>query len=544
MKLSAGLCRWPDGEMYLSVYNFYHDIYAELPHELSHLERVTRFTYARGGKKGGGIGGGDTFLVGKKPIDLENISLTKEVIVRGGGYGIIDESIRQKIGDKFLRPGHLSNCMEKYDIIFDIVRGFPQKVIDRALSFGKVDIVWYCNGDATKKVREGERIKYVEKMIPKTRLQKIDYPYKGTKILDGGKPWFVPRCILEANIDLGGGCASAWIPREGASFDGEFFINYFWSPYSECAYCYSSDGHECPPKKVFKFDKRHEEQFVRELKGDARVHFDSDEKLGRPVKVLRFGKNVDPWIPGVTRDAFLRQLEILARRDVKAKGVITSKFLKYDKEVAKLVKRNGSHILISFGDNSAEQGACAQEYSNEEREEVLIKYHEAGANPIAYLMIHGHLPPTERDLRILELGRTQLLPIRYKQNKGKCLVKKMTGQTWDYLNENSKMNRGKRNQEGFLDDDGRASHVLYTGELVVKKFHLFWLKLIGNNNRRDVRMCHHNDELTYCGNCFVGKGDITKTIHVEKKGTNKWRRQGGRVKKKLDDKNLPLFEEL
>ncbi|MFA5953215.1 MAG: hypothetical protein WC812_01350 [Candidatus Pacearchaeota archaeon] len=43
---------------------------------------------------------------------------------------------------------------------------------------------------------------------------------------------------------------------------------------------------------------------------------------------------------------------------------------------------------------------------------------------------------------------------------------------------------------------------------IPKTIHPFWLNLIKNNNGR-IRICHHDDELVYCGGCFQKQGCIS-----------------------------------
>ena len=38
--------------------------------------------------------------------------------------------------------------------------------------------------------------------------------------------------------------------------------------------------------------------------------------------------------------------------------------------------------------------------------------------------------------------------------------------------------------------------------LVAGKINKEWVKLVGDNNG-DIRMCHHNEDKTWCGACFL-----------------------------------------
>jgi len=538
MKFSAGVCEFKDGKKYVGLYNFHYDIYARMPSTLGNSKRVAHFSYKKGGHKGGG----DIFLLDEtiKQIPDREIGLTKRIQVEEGKYHIKDLSIDRKKGNAVYAEENLKNAMEKYDIQFEVVRGLPKVVQNQAISFGKVDIVYFAQGLEAKNPR-GPKIDYVKKIIPRTKIKRIEYNQKG--MLDGGKHWFIPMCT-KANNDEGEGCFASWIPEVGANFDGEYFTNYFWSPSSECDYCYSDDKHKLPPKTIYRFEKKDEKRFLKEINGDCCLEYNSKKKLGRPVDVLRFGKLVEPWMPGVSEESLKRKLELMI--DKPAKGVITSKFIPYSKEFNNLLKRSGSLLFYSFGFDNVQEGPVLWGRTQEWLYEQFIKFNENGNNAIPYLMVHAHLPPGKREKRILDLGtRVQILTPRYKQNKGNRLVKEMTGQTWDFLKRDSQQNKkiiGQIPLPNFEEEElGRGSHILYNRELVCKEIHPDWKKIIVDNQGR-VRMCHHDDEVTSCGGCFHKYGKIVNTIHVEKQRSQRYiRREKGSRKKPKDLGQKKLF---
>jgi hypothetical protein len=50
--------------------------------------------------------------------------------------------------------------------------------------------------------------------------------------------------------------------------------------------------------------------------------------------------------------------------------------------------------------------------------------------------------------------------------------------------------------------------------LIADYIHPEWQKLIGNNDG-NVRLCHHNHDLTYCGACNLGHGFVIPTQEVK-----------------------------
>lgn len=524
MKFTGGQYITSDGKRFLAIYNYQHDVYMMPPPEFKGANHIIHFSYSRGGKKGGG----DVFLLNDSmPNPKNTMNITKEISVRDGKYHIDDLRNRKKFD---LEKGQLKNSIEKYDMYFQIA-SFPKTITEKALTFSKVDIAYFCGEQIATKHR-GLGIEYVDKIIPKTEIKRTT----PNKFLEGGKHWFIPFCP-KANTDEGQGCATGWIPGENHSFDGKFFVNYFSSPPDECNYCYSSDKHKCPSKTVNLFDRQ---RFSQELQGDCCLEYNSNKKHGELVKLLRFGKRTEPWMPGVTEDSVVGKLEVMV--ETGTRGIIVTKFLPYIKYVDDLVKRTGSRVMHSIGFDFAEKGACAQGYDNEWRVKQAIKYKE-----VLFLLLNAHLPPGERENKILNTAKkyklsVQLLPLRFKQNKGKGLVRQMTGQTWDFLKEDSpenRMRKGQFNLSDFKEPIGRGSYILYNGELVAKKIHPYWLNLIGDNNG-NIRMCHHNDELTYCGGCFQGKGFITKTIHVKKEKSQRYKKKEKPVK--VEDHPV-LFED-
>lgn len=481
-RTSAGLYTWA-GEKYLAIYNYQHDVSVRLPKEFesSHL---AHFSYLKGGKKGGV----DVFSWnGQDVSSIIKVGKTFEA-------GFSDCRIVEE-GEERIVPKKIINLAPAaYDIQAELIHSRsrvhnPEKIYFNATA----DIADFCGDKIAKKPR-GHSKKYVDKIVPKTKIRKL---IPG-RLLTGGKQWFVPECILEANWDPGKGCISAWIPGDNASFDSKngVFKGYYSYPWGECEYCYAERQHKSFPKNIFEFDKK---RMLEELKGDCRLEYGNPKKtLGRPVKVLRFGKRVESWTP-FTQDAFIQTLEACA--EVGTKPIIPTKFLPYRKDLEVLLKKSDARVLYSIGFDELERGAVFHGCDNEFRLNQAAEFSKRGVFSALYLLMIAHNKPTERDLKTLEFASdknlpVQLLPMRYNTNR---LALKVTGKDFLYL-------KGTPLEEGqmefpFFEDDWRSHESLGGNTLVPVKIHEDWLKVVGDNKGK-IRMCHHTSDSVYCGNCF------------------------------------------
>jgi hypothetical protein len=499
MMFVGGIYHGKDSRKYLAVYNFQHDVYIKPPSSFGSIQHLDHFSYKRGNKNGGG----DVFLINEIP-DNPEVKINKEVKLIGDKVHMDEKRPTSKL-KIYYQPELLKTVPEIYDIQHQIL-ALPKGIEREVIAMSNADIVYFC-GNNIAKVPRGSKIERVKNIIPKTEVKYI----KPEKMLTGGKQWFVPSCKLQANIDFGKGCISGWIPIEGASFDGKFFTNYLSSPNSECEYCYAKRRHRTFPKTIYEFDKQ---RLIEELSGGCKLEFGNwESELGKPVDILRFGKRTETCAP-FTRNQFIGTLEAMI--ETGTKGVITTKYLEYDKGIEERLKKTKSVVLHGVGNfDEFEKGAGMHECNNDFRLEQAVKYHEAGVNSLLYLHILGHKPPGKRENEFLKIAekhkiKVQLLPIRFPN---KDLTKRMTGQTWNHLKGGSRRNRNQSILPGF---DDYGSYVFREKMLCLEKIHSSWLKMI-NNNKGRIRMCHHTLENTYCGGCFQTKGEITDPPPQDKK---------------------------
>lgn len=512
MRVPGAIYEGKDGRKYLAIYNFYRDLHFRLPGEFSSAQYIAHVSYKMGNK----TGGINIFTLPNSVPDPEKIAYTeKKFRTRGKGA---------QLHGTYVGAQTIRDSQTRYDIRTQIASQNPD-IQDEIISMSSTDIVLYCKEKYAKNP-EGPRTEIVPRIIPKTQVRYIN----PGRILTGGKQLGIPSCALEANVDYMKSCISAWVPGPKASFDGKNFTDYWAFPWGECPDCYAEKEHFPFPKNIYKHPQ---ERFEEELRGKARLLSPKGPEHGQNIKVLRFGKLTDPYTE-FTRDYLLSDLETMLK--TKTRGVITTKFMPFDLELADLLKRTKSVALFSHGWDPHQKGFVLHNQSTEWLTEQMLKYRESGVFAIPYLQIFAHQPIGPRERKILDLGiPIQLLPYRFKR-KTTCL--NMCGDRWEDLK-----GINHNNIELFDFGDYPANSYEKIGQyLVTRVIHSDWLNLIGNNNRL-VRMCHHNSQTTYCGSCFLKKGFTTKTVHVKREKTNSSRpRRGQRAKKPTQKNNQELFK--
>ena len=421
----------------------------------------------------------------------------------------------------------LRNTDNRQGIKYQVKKGAPKEVLDLI----RRDIKQFIKskkGNPTAKESFNSQIDYVNKITAVTETKLIN-PWK-KRILTPGKHEFVPECGNIANIDFSKGCITSLVVGDTYNLSPKIVKGVFVAPWLECDYCYAGMKHKSFLKNVYKFDWN---QLKEELLGKARLITGSDKEHEKPIKRLRFGKRTETGSQ-FTRNQFMKTLEVCI--ETNTQGVIPTKFLEYNKEVAKLLKKTNSNVIYSIGWDEFQKGAVSFGCTTEWELEQATKYGEAGVNVSLYLMLESPvMAPSSRDLRLIDFVKknkknligVQLLPMRYWS---KDLIKRMAGLNWDHV----KNNRPLLEKMGDGIDN---SYETISGQLNPLKINPFWLDLIKNNNGF-YRMCHHTNDTTWCGGCFTKKGIITKHPRVKvNRINNKIRGEKKKAKKKPKDKN-------
>ena len=517
---------------YLAVYNHWPDISVQLPPDLSSGRHVGHVDYSYGAR----TKGIDIFsFEGGVPKVSKHLNVDK-----GFGYnhnqvvGVFDNGKRRV---DFL-SGHTGIVTKHHDIHFTFIEGQGTGEVDELVALTAADVSTYCVGRNSNPAKHptGTTLNQVQRIIPITTLERVITERNGKPyILTGGKAEFVKACILNANIDFGGGCIAGWVPGEDASFDGTTFVNFFLAPWSECRYpCYAIDKHSSFPKNLLNLDPA---LLKKELMGDCCLDFGSDIPYGKPIPILRFGKRTETGSK-YTRDLLLQTLEIMT--ETKTRGVIPTKFLEFDPTVADLLRRTKSAVLFSRGLDEEEPGAVAHGCTNEWRFEQAMKYREAGVNANLYLLVRGHLPPEERELAILEKARygskipIQVLPF---VTKSKEAAERLLGLPWDLL-------KGKKGQKELPDfvNPYAGSYYLDGGKLRVQRLNPAWRALAKDYS--GISICHHDPFETDCGGCGHCPKRTCQTeeqVRVPRIRNNKRKAQKKKASEPVDTKQLTFI---
>lgn len=466
---------------YLAIYSHHPDICIAAPTSLAgQTQRLAHVQYSEGGKRRG--------------INIFSLKVSKKISIPEINFA-----------EEVSTTSNITPSTDQLqDVQYQVVRNTPSEVLDLI----RADISRYCKRPATTSFKT--KIQFQDKIIPVTSLRTIN----PKRLLTPGKQDFVPSCSLEANIDFARGCISGWLPESKAEFNGEIFRNFFLSPRGECMYCYAQPKHKSFPKTVYKIDYQ---RLKQELLGNCRLTVGCDKTLDKKVVVLRFGKRTETGSK-YTIEQLALTLETCT--ETKTRTVLPTKFLGFDPEVAKLLKKTNSVVLYSIGFDELEPGAVKHGCDNDWRTEQAIKYKKAGVNSIIYLLTIIHTPPRRREKRILKKAKQhdipiQLIPMRFSS---KALCKKVTRIAWDDLKRSGRSLFGDENDVYWGSYEQQ-----YSGIITPLKIHQDWLNIIQNNSR-SVRMCHHNSELTWCGTCYLkdtGFKTITQEVELERFGSTK-----------------------
>lgn len=481
MKIPGSIYQDKKGNVYAALYNYWPDVYRAPPNK--NCETVAHVSYQFGGSSRGI----DIFLLKNKLYDV-----SKEI------------DVKRKIVEENGRDKELEFIDARHNIDAEIVVGFDSKAVRNLY---RKDIENFAKREA--KNPGITSIVYVREIIPITILRTLTQK----QYLRDGKQEWVYSCSLDTNLDFSWGCISGFVPFAKASFDGNNFIGYFLDLFAECNYCYAGYQHKSFAKYIVNIEK---EKLKEELNNKKKA-------LGRNI-VLRLGKRTESGSI-FTRNQLFTTLEACVETNTKV--VMPTKYLEFDKEIARLFKKTGSTLLYSIGYDNAEKGAALHGCNNEWRLEQAVKYREHGVDAILYLLVDLPNETTDREHKILDFAKenylfTQLLAIRFP---GKKVAREIIGGSWEDLTMNE--------DQLVLESINGKIHGGYkwkNNQLIAQRTHEDYSKLIGNNNHC-VRLCHHNDKDTYCGSCFLKKGFIIPTEPVDiiyRKRKGRWQTEARR----------------
>ncbi|MEK6886136.1 MAG: hypothetical protein AABX17_04175 [Nanoarchaeota archaeon] len=312
-----------------------------------------------------------------------------------------------------------------------------------------------------------------------------------------GKQTFYPNCVLDINLDIAKWCKS------GISPEGKIM------PWGACVYCYASFKHTGYPY-AFNVDK---DILIEQIK-EARI---AREKLGLPTRYLRLGKRTEFGIPEF-REQLVATLEACLAEGISA--VFPTKYLKFDKEIADLLRRTNSSLLPTQGDDGHQMGAVMHGCTTDYIFEQGILFQEAGVRVTPYVLVN----PLEKDggevfgknLRRVEkaFGKFQILPIVTRRVE---IANRVLGGSLDLVGKQQK-NLFGNSTGGYEIGTGRRGIPVYVHPSLQNR--------IGDNNG-NIRLCLHNSCISGCGKCFLPKekGEIIPAEKVFLKKTARFKKR-------------------
>jgi len=248
-------------------------------------------------------------------------------------------------------------------------------------------------------------IKKLNKPVVSFTSGKADYIKKKSK-LNGN---YEDVCLCKYNIDLSTGCPSNTNPKTRERNATKY----------NCSYCYArrTNYHEPIPWKIKEsvLEKQIEEN---------------------DIKIARIGKTVECGYKRF-RGRLIKFLLLCNKHNIQA--IMPTKYLEYDKQVARLLRETNSALFYSIGADKYEIGACLHGCNNDFRLEQARKYLSAGVNVGLKLIVDLTVSPEEADergwhalkaLNSFPKERIELLPLRIKAKK---FAREVTGESWDML---------------------------------------------------------------------------------------------------------------
>lgn len=364
----------------------------------------------------------------------------------------------------------MKKAEEEHAVKFEILEQFRGSPLEKAVRLAALkDIYTHTRGAEKPMIRSDHFTKYVDQIVSTATIQRVLDP----KVDPEGKQSFFLDCVLDLNLDYADWCVAA-VTREGKL-----------APWNDCLMCYASYKHKNFPS-IVKADTSLFIEAIREARSTR-------DDRGQQTRFLRLGKRTEA-AADIFRDHLLATLE--AAEKEKLSVVLPTKFIRFDKEIAEGLKRTDSTLLISLGNDKFEVGPALLGYNNDFRFEQGILYQEVGVRTIPYVLVNARLenggPHYSANLEraIAAFKQVQILPVRSRHTHTSNLI---LGGWHDLVGELGHDLFG--NMVGGFEKSNDHTRIS-------RAVHKSLLDKIGQNDG-NVRMCHHNSKMTYCGGCFM-----------------------------------------
>jgi hypothetical protein len=515
----VGVCVKAAGAVYqgkgftaIGLYNSYADIYSALPESLMGTHAIhTEYDY-RNKQNHGETHSIDTYLItDNSSVDsILAITKAKGIRLKDNFYSSMSQAEQEELLKKYNINSLVLKDLRGTDRLFALQSNIAEDIDGFA--------------ESPPELTRPSFITYVPEIIPETKIRYV-VPKKSGQYLQPGKSDFIPSCLFGGNQDFvkpKSACIVSFVPMsKDAYFDSNkgVFVGYYDLKTGDCRYCYAGHHHlNGAVKDVFTIIPERQQKEMRE--GTFK---DFNKNIyGRKVAVLRLGKRTETGAR-IFRPQLLTTIDSCI--EVGTDLVMPTKLLEYDPDVVKgLLKMkqidlDGSLLFSISNRDKLERGAIAYGRSNEARLETAIEYGMAGVNSNIYMMMEVTRYPMSEHLktinRALKAGLgVQILGARVTR---KDVAGDLTGRTWEELQGKLRMSIPSKNMYGEVEPAKMIGAYTMTPntELHPATVHPEILKMIADNNGQ-VRMCNHNSCNTYCGGCFIGKGNIHKTVEVKR----------------------------
>lgn len=388
----------------------------------------------------------------------------------------------------------------KKSIFYFLSKGLDEKTIAQIQKNVRADVDIYSNDKTASITKPGDSIDCF-----------CDTPQiiKRPAEITGGKADFNTLCLTgQYNLDWSFSCISHLIPPTKA------YPHLSWSPKLQCSYCYAARNN-WPPLRIRSFDEKFLEEMIK-----------ADN-----IKIIRVGKVADQG----HRFFYEHNMQLLQLAEkLNFRVLIVTKFLDFDKNMTKMLKKTNSTVQFSLGYDSMEPGAVIWGCTNEFRIENALRYKDAGVNSVCRLVREAPIAPDNQTLEIIANLNSHNIPVLLTPLRipGRS-VSEQIGRTWGTLKKNP-------NQMDFFGQDPDQGTYIQEGSnsLLPRIIHPDYKVRIGDNNSQSFRVCGHIGDNVLCGSCFMDDGKMCDAKSARKQVDYSKKPSYSREKKNRGQKKL------
>ena len=392
---------------------------------------------------------------------------------------------------------------QRHGVTYAVQRGF-ENFIDVMRRVASYDIWQFHIGEKHPVINSEPLVEIVDE------IEGVGPRLGGWAQMDGkfGKQVFQPECVADLNLDFMNWCITGVTPfgkvyRYALIGGGSEPVlvpvipHYRLQEQKKCNICYNGYKQTGFPM-VFNATRQSLVKQIREWREIRAAHTIIDPRTGEvipdplPTRYLRIAKGTEAGHP-ITRRQLLAAFEACLEEGLSI--FMPQKFLEPDEEVARRFKETNSTLLISFGDDHIEKGACAWARTNDARFRDGLWYLDKGVRAVPNVNVNALEEfggPYYRERlfdALFNFPLVQILPSRIKRKDQAYLIG-----GWNNV-------KGKKGID-VLGEECGGCDVTKDHQRLFNYIHPSIKQLVGDNNG-NVRMCHHNHSCSWCGKCFM-----------------------------------------